>query len=316
MRPRTDTRAPASGRRASLLASLRVVALAASLALASDALALQDGPRGPFEAARLSDEPLTEDPAGAFEVVLLSAGVFLLGGLATAAFLALSKLGALERALLAEGAKQRQALEALRADLASAAEAARVAREEDGDDGDEQASRDVARLEAAVDRLGAALEQQAAGFERLRAESAASSDGGPEESPSGLESMRDDLRAFAEAARAASESASRGTTDAIRSGLADLRDALAAGGGSAAPEAREAVGPAGLVERVQTRLLAMGYQNPGVVSAPDEIATAIEAGGDVVVEARRSGATHKGRITLEGGAISAVHLRPGHDVFP
>ena len=283
--------------------------IALALALGGDAWAAQGGARGPFEAARLSDEPLTDDPGGAFEVLLLSAGVALLAASATCAFLALAKLGALERALQREGARRREEAEGLRADVAALTEATRAASEGGGGEAAVDAvarlSGEIGGLEAAIDRVRVAVERSAA--EAARAPTQA--DPGPD-----LARLGDDLRGFAEAARESSETASRRAAEALRAGLAEVRDALGGGAGGAAPAAPS--GAAGVVERIQTRLLAMGYTEPVVVSAADDIASAVESGGAVVVEARRAGSVHKGRVTLDGGAIAGVELRPSHDIFP
>jgi len=288
---------------------LAVLAAAAVFLLGAEAWALQGGAKGPFEAARLSDEPLTDDPGGAFEMLLLSAGVALLAATATCAFLALARLGALERALQREGARRREEAEALRAEVAALAEAAREASSRDGDgaSGEDAALRlsgEIAGLEAAIDRVRVAVERAAA--------PPADSDRTPDPGPD-LARLGEDLRALAEAARDSGETASRRAAEALRGGLADLRDALRSNEGGAPAER---AGPAGVVERIQTRLLAMGYTDPVVVSTGDEISSAVESGGALVVEARRAGSVHKGRVVIDGGAIAGVELRPSHDIFP
>lgn len=306
--PRRPRRAGAAFARRAALASALLVFF-----LAVDASALQGEPRGPFEAARLSDEPLTDDPAGAFEILMISAGVALLAAIATCAFLALARLGAVERALERGAAKEREAAEALRAEVAAllaevkaTGEAVRAhASPAGGADADEQLAASIARLEAGIDRVREAIERRA---EEPGAPGAA-------DVRADLTRLGDDLRGLVEGARASGESASRDAVDALRGGLSELRDTLLARGGGAAPEPAPGDAP-GVVERIQTRLLALGYTDPVVVTPPEDIAAALDAGGDLVVEARRAGAIHKGRVVLEHGAIADVQLRPSHDIFP
>ncbi|MEO0661956.1 MAG: hypothetical protein AAFZ87_10495, partial [Planctomycetota bacterium] len=97
---------------------------------------------------------------------------------------------------------------------------------------------------------------------------------------------------------------------------------------SAAPEIRapadsgsdhgtdEPLGVDGLETRIRERLLALGYEAPAIVTALEELGPPAHATGSVVVEARRDGAVHKGRVVLEDGAVSVVELQPGHRAFP
>ena len=91
-----------------------------------------------------------------------------------------------------------------------------------------------------------------------------------------------------------------------------------------APESAESVRAperptvAALTERVHNRLLAMGYERIEIVTPFEELSALLEAGGDgeLVAEARRAGASCKGRIRLRGGAIAAVDLSGSHAMFP
>ena len=67
-----------------------------------------------------------------------------------------------------------------------------------------------------------------------------------------------------------------------------------------------------LVERALNRLLALGYEEVEVVTPRD----AVTPDGAIVVEARRSGAVHKGEVLLAGGAVVDVALRPSYELFP
>ncbi|MCB9915425.1 MAG: hypothetical protein H6828_09785 [Planctomycetes bacterium] len=73
-----------------------------------------------------------------------------------------------------------------------------------------------------------------------------------------------------------------------------------------------------LGERVTNRLLAMGYERIQLVTSHDELQGVLDAGGsgDVLVEARRAGATCKGRVTLRNGGIAGVELKSTHAMFP
>jgi hypothetical protein len=86
----------------------------------------------------------------------------------------------------------------------------------------------------------------------------------------------------------------------------------------AAPRAPERPTAAGLIERLHGRLMAMGYERIELLTTSEEIAGILEAGGEgeVRVEARRDGATRKGRVRLSGGVISAVELQGSHAMFP
>lgn len=75
--------------------------------------------------------------------------------------------------------------------------------------------------------------------------------------------------------------------------------------------------PTSLSERVATRLLSMGYERIEVLT-PLEDLEALEFAdeGEVIVEARRGGALHKGRVLVKDGAICDVRLRSSYEIFP
>jgi hypothetical protein len=72
-----------------------------------------------------------------------------------------------------------------------------------------------------------------------------------------------------------------------------------------------------LGERITTRLLAMGFERIEVLT-PLEQLEHLQAGGEgeVLVEARRAGAHHKGRVLVKDGAICDVKLRDSYEAFP
>jgi hypothetical protein len=104
--------------------------------------------------------------------------------------------------------------------------------------------------------------------------------------------------------------------------LVDLRDAQrrledallrAIERGSAAGAAPAA---SGLSDAITNRLLALGYERVQIAAAADELARLESTDGDVLVEARKSGVAHKGRVLVRGGRIHAVEIQPPFAVFP
>ena len=93
------------------------------------------------------------------------------------------------------------------------------------------------------------------------------------------------------------------------------RDGLApagqkAGGSSGAP-LRTA-----LVDRITSRLLALGFERVELLTPAATIEKLAREGGDVRVEARRDGVPHKGRVRVRGGAVADVELRAAYPTFP
>lgn len=74
--------------------------------------------------------------------------------------------------------------------------------------------------------------------------------------------------------------------------------------------------PARLPERVINRLVAMGFERIELLTPASEFDALVEGEGEVRVEARRSGATYKGRVLIKQGAIVEVALRPPYEIFP
>jgi hypothetical protein len=88
----------------------------------------------------------------------------------------------------------------------------------------------------------------------------------------------------------------------------------AAGGRNGKPSAA-LPGPT-LGERVVNRMLALGYERVQIVSPPESIARLSDADGEILVEAHRQGALHKGRVLVRSGTISDVELQPSYSIFP
>ena len=73
---------------------------------------------------------------------------------------------------------------------------------------------------------------------------------------------------------------------------------------------------ASLSERVMSRLLAMGFERIEVLTSHEDLDAIGEGDGDVLVEARKGGAMHKGRAIVKAGSISDVRLRSAYESFP
>ena len=81
--------------------------------------------------------------------------------------------------------------------------------------------------------------------------------------------------------------------------------------GSAALHSPPSVG-----ERVTNRLLAMGYERVQVITRAEKLVELASKDGEVMVEARRDGVLHKGRVLMRGGRMSDVELHPAYSIFP
>ncbi len=69
-------------------------------------------------------------------------------------------------------------------------------------------------------------------------------------------------------------------------------------------------------DRIVNRLLALGFERIELLTQSDDLEALLKTGGDVLVEARREGALHKGRVILKDGAIADVQMRSSYGVFP
>ena len=87
----------------------------------------------------------------------------------------------------------------------------------------------------------------------------------------------------------------------------------------ARPVESEALVPlatAGLGERVVNRLLALGYEKIELVTRAGELGELAGDEAEVLVEARREGMLHKGRVRVRGGRIEGVEIQPAYPIFP
>ena len=71
-----------------------------------------------------------------------------------------------------------------------------------------------------------------------------------------------------------------------------------------------------LAERIRARLLSLDFERIEILTPYEYHAGLLKTGGDVLVEARRFGATYKGKIRVEEGLLVDVNLRPSHTLFP
>ncbi|MFT4648945.1 MAG: hypothetical protein ACI87O_001178 [Planctomycetota bacterium] len=71
-----------------------------------------------------------------------------------------------------------------------------------------------------------------------------------------------------------------------------------------------------LAERIRARLLSMDFERIEIITPSEYHAGLLETGGEVLVEARRSGASYKGKVRVDGGLLIEVNLRPSHTLFP
>jgi hypothetical protein len=69
-------------------------------------------------------------------------------------------------------------------------------------------------------------------------------------------------------------------------------------------------------DRIVNRLLALGFERIELLTQSEDLEALLKTGGDVLVEARREGALHKGRVILKDGAIADVQMRSSYEVFP
>lgn len=69
-------------------------------------------------------------------------------------------------------------------------------------------------------------------------------------------------------------------------------------------------------ERVTNRLLALGYQQVQIVTRAEKLAELAAQDGDVLIEARRDGVLHKGRVGVRSGRLANVEIHPAYSIFP
>lgn len=271
---------PSSSTPPRFLAALTRGAQGIAVALiAAPAAAGQSGEPGTvFENTHLPFESLKAPPDSAFDIVMVSVGVFLLVWLSIAAFLVLAKLDSIQRLL-------EKRLTA--ADAAEGATSSAI---------DRQAVALVALREALEDSTGRVDGALATVADRI---------GGTPESAAATQA--EELRAGLEEALANLSQQQRDQTRAIEAALSAAGAPAVAGG----PES-----PARLTQRVRAHLAGLGFESIEIVTHREELESETAFSGAIVVEARRGGSVHKGRVMLEDGVVSDVELRPAHHLFP
>ena len=86
-------------------------------------------------------------------------------------------------------------------------------------------------------------------------------------------------------------------------------------GGAQATAVAVPASPESIGERVLNRLLVLGYEKVQIVTRQEKLAELARRDGEVLVEARRDGVLHKGRVVLRGGRLTSVEIHPGRDPF-
>jgi hypothetical protein len=108
----------------------------------------------------------------------------------------------------------------------------------------------------------------------------------------------------------------------LRDGQGRLEDALlrfveaAREGGAASTELAPHLGQDLLGERVTNRLLALGYERIQIVTRSEKMLELAQNDGEILVEARRNGVLHKGRVLVRGGSLTEVEIHPAYSIFP
>ena len=77
-----------------------------------------------------------------------------------------------------------------------------------------------------------------------------------------------------------------------------------------------AAGPDSIGERIVNRLLALGFEQVQIVTRAEKMSELLRRDGDVLVEARRGGVLHKGRVILRSGRLADVEVHPAYSIFP
>lgn len=71
-----------------------------------------------------------------------------------------------------------------------------------------------------------------------------------------------------------------------------------------------------LAERITSRLLSLGFERIEVLTSFDDLEGMAQGEAEVLVEARRGAAQHKGRVILRDGGIVDVRIRDTYEAFP
>jgi len=102
------------------------------------------------------------------------------------------------------------------------------------------------------------------------------------------------------------EDALLGTVEALR-----RVDGLASDELVPAPPFADALG-----ERIVNRMLALGYERVQIVTGADKLSGLATKDGEVLVEARRDGVLHKGRMVVRTGRLADLEIHPTYSIFP
>lgn len=98
----------------------------------------------------------------------------------------------------------------------------------------------------------------------------------------------------------------------LRAIEATRREPAVTVGGDVVPVTRQE----DLGERVVNRLLALGYERVHVVTRSEKLREIVAKDGEVLVEARRQGVMHKGRVTVRSGRLADIDIHPAYSIFP
>lgn len=71
-----------------------------------------------------------------------------------------------------------------------------------------------------------------------------------------------------------------------------------------------------LAERITSRLLSLGFERIELLTPFDDLEGLAQGEAEVLVEARRGAAQHKGRVILRDGGIVDVRMRDTYEAFP
>ena len=71
-----------------------------------------------------------------------------------------------------------------------------------------------------------------------------------------------------------------------------------------------------LGERVANRLHSLGYERVQIVTRAEKLTELAANDGEVLVEARRAGVLHKGRVVVRSGRLADVEIHPAYSIFP
>lgn len=254
----------------------------------------------PFTDAPLPFEQLKAPPDTAFDILMASLAMILLSAIAAGVFLGVSKLGAIEELLKRQsarlsseaGEREERILKVLR-DLK-----ARDAGKDGGGGGAPGPPDWVApALDKVIHSLNGLETAQKAGTSQLANTLAAmatqgrfSRSSGPSGSL-GVEVSPDQ------------EGGEEGVPDG------EYSDATSS---EVAPEAAITM----TLQRVVRHLESEGFHSIRIVTSTDEMDAVFMHSGQLIVEARRDGVVHKGRVSLQNGYPAAVALQPSHSIFP